>query len=128
MSYVRDLDAWVAQLEAAVSPDAPFAQPGHGPSPPVAAAVEDRRAADRRSPFEVAPDLTFGIRVVVDARVIDISSTGILAETSTRLRPGSAVELVLHINAKDRILQATVVRSYVYSLDPTVFRTAFNFD
>ena len=128
MSHVRDVGSCVAQRDAASSPGEPPAQPGHGPSAPVAAAVEDRRAVDRRLPREVAPDLTFGIRVVVDAKPIDMSPTGILAETSTRLRPGGAVELVLHINGEDHILRATVVRSYVYSLDPTVFRTAFNFD
>src|SRR4029453_17952797 len=89
---------------------------------------EERRATDRRLPCEVAPDLTFGIRVVADARPIDISPTGILAETTTRLRPGAVMELVLHVNDEQQLVQATVVRSSVYSLAPTVFRTAFNFD
>ena len=106
---------------------APRAQSDRGCSITVAA-IEDRRACDRRLPDEVSEDITFGIRVVADARPIDISQTGILAETTTRLPPGTAVELVLQIDSEYHHLRATVVRSSVYSLAPTVFRTAFNFD
>jgi hypothetical protein len=128
MSHTADLGSFVAQQEGDLSPGAPLAQSDHDSPVTVAGAIEENRTAERRLPSEVAADIRFGIRVVADARPIDISQTGILSETTTRLRPGSAVELVLHIDGEQHMLRATVVRSSVYSLNPTVFRTAFNFD
>lgn len=127
MSDALDLDAFFAQLEAELSPGATIAE-AETPVAAIAAAVDERRMADRLPPSEVGPDIRLSIRGGADARPIDISTTGILAETTTRLRPGSPVELVLQINGERRLLRATIVRSSVHSLGPTVFRTAFKFD
>ena len=124
-----DLDSFFAQLEADLSPGATISEADQA-MPPAAptAAVEDRRAADRMPPSAVAGEIRLTIRGGADARPIDISNTGILAETTTRLRPGSHVELVLQLNGERRLLRATIVRSSVHSLGPTLFRTAFKFD
>jgi hypothetical protein len=52
----------------------------------------------------------------------------VLAETTSRLRPGGLVELLLQVDGVRRLIRATVVRSMVHSLGPTIFRTAFKFD
>jgi hypothetical protein len=124
-----DLDSLFAQLTADLSPGATISE-AEETTPPAAvtAAVEERRAADRLPPSEIAGEIRLSIRGGADARPIDISRTGILAETTTRLRPGSPVELVLQINGERRLLRATIVRSSVHSLGPTLFRTAFKFD
>ena len=127
MSDVPDLDSFFAQLETELSPGAAL-EPVQAAPAAVAAAVEERRAANRLPPSEVAGDIRLSIRGGADARPIDISKTGILAETTTRLRPGSPVELILQINGERRLLRATIVRSSVHSLGPTLFRTAFKFD
>ena len=126
MSDVPDLDSFLAQLESELSGASP--EPAQAPPAAVAAAVEERRAADRLPPSEVAGDIRLSVRGGADARPIDISKTGILAETTTRLRPGSPVELILQINGERRLLRATIIRSSVHSLGPTLFRTAFRFD
>ena len=127
MSDVPDLDAFFAALESELSPGSALEPVQAAPAATVAA-VEERRAANRLPPSEVAGDIRLSIRGGADARPIDISKTGILAETTTRLRPGSHVELILRINGERRLLRATIVRSSVYSLGPTLFRTAFKFE
>ncbi len=127
MSEAPDLDSFFAQLEAELSPEATVSLSLQR-TPPPAVAVDDRRAADRLVPSEVARDITLSIRGGADARPIDISKTGVLAETTSRLRPGSAVDLILQVNGERRLLRATIVRSSVHSLGPTLFRTAFKFD
>jgi hypothetical protein len=127
MSEALDLDSFFLQLEAELSPVAAGPEPRRA-APVATVAVDDRRAADRLPPSEVARDITLSIRGGADARPIDISKTGILAETTSRLRPGSAVELILQISGERRLLRATIVRSSVHSLGPTLFRTAFKFD
>jgi hypothetical protein len=129
MSEALDLDAFFAQLEAELSPNATITASDDDPPPAaVTVAVDERREADRLAPEDVARDIRLSIRGGADARPIDISTTGILAETTTRLRPGSLVELVLQIEGERRLLRATIVRSSVHSLGPTLFRTAFKFD
>jgi hypothetical protein len=127
MSDALDLDSFFAQLESQLAPGARL-EPVETSPAAVLAAVEERRVADRLPPSDVAGDIRLSIRGGTDARPIDISNTGILAETTTRLRPGSPVELVLQINGERRLLRATIVRSSVHSLGPTLFRTAFKFD
>ncbi len=76
----------------------------------------------------VGREVKLSIRGGGDARTIDVSETGVLAETRSRLRPGGVVELLLQIDGVRSNLRATVVRSVVHSLGPTVFRTAFKFE
>jgi hypothetical protein len=118
-----DLDAFFAQLEA---------QLGNTPTTPVppvvATAIEDRREVARVAVTELGRDVRLSIRGGADAKPINVSETGVLAETSSRLRPGGAVELLLQIDGTRQRIKATVVRSTVHSLGPTIFRTAFKFE
>jgi hypothetical protein len=123
MSDEPDLDAFFAQFEALVSDTAASV-----PEAPAAVAVDERRDAPRLDPNAMGKDVKLSIRGGADAKAIDVSETGVLAETTSRLRPGGVVELLLQIDGVRSNLRATVVRSVVHSLGPTVFRTAFEFE
>lgn len=129
-----ELDALFTQLEAEL---------GNGTTPPADVtdpvdsrsdgqtdgAAEERRISRRSSPEEIGADLKLIVRGAADALPINLSETGILAETTSRLRPGTSVELLLQIDGVRRMLRATIVRSVVHSLSPKpVFRTAFRFE
>jgi hypothetical protein len=130
-----DLDALFAELEAELS--------GPAPAPPAAAIDSDQdlfdelaategrpeqRDARRLSPDEVAREVRVTVRGAAEAKAINVSETGVLAETTSRLRPGTVVELILTFDGVRRMLRATIVRSMVHSLNPTTFRTAFKFE
>jgi hypothetical protein len=121
MSTEPDLDAFFAQLEAQLAP-------ADASAPETAVATEERRGASRQPPQGIGADVRMSIRGGADAKPIDVSETGVLAETTSRLRPGGVVELLLQVDGVRRLLKATVVRSVVHSLGPTIFRTAFKFD
>lgn len=129
-----ELDALFSQLEAELgTANLPIAEavatlesPGDGPAE---TASTDRRISRRSSPEEIGADLKLIVRGAADALPINLSETGILAETTSRLRPGTSVELLLQIDGVRRMLRATIVRSVVHSLSPKpVFRTAFRFE
>ena len=124
MSEEPDLDAFFAQLEAQLAGES-AAPPPHAPA---ATAVDERRDAPRLTPDDVGREIKLSIRGGADAKAIDVSETGVLAETTSRLRPGGVVELLLQIDGVRSNLRATIVRSVVHSLGPTVFRTAFKFE
>ena len=126
-----DLDTLFAQLEAELTEAAPVAA--------APAAIEDElldlstdrpelRDAPRLSPEEVAREVRVTVRGAAEAKAINVSETGCLAETTSRLRPGTVVELILTFDGVRRMLRATIVRSMVHSLNPTTFRTAFKFE
>jgi len=116
-----DLDVFFAQLEAQVAGEKAPAEA------PATTAVVERREAPRVPVEAVGREVKLSIRGGSDAKPINLSETGLLAETTSRLRPGGAVELLLQIDGVRRSVRATVVRSMVHSLGPTVFRTAFKF-
>jgi len=124
MSDAPDLDAFFAQLEEQLTQAA--APPL--PEAPDAIAVDDRRDAPRVPMNAVGREVKLSIRGGADAKPIDVSETGVLAETTSRLRPGGVVELLLQIDGVRSNVRATIVRSVVHSLGPTVFRTAFKFE
>jgi hypothetical protein len=124
MSDEPDLDAFFAQLEAQLAGESDSSVP-HAPA---TAAVDERRDAPRLTPTDVGREIKLSIRGGADAKAIDVSETGVLAETTSRLRPGGVVELLLQIDGVRSNLRATIVRSVVHSLGPTVFRTAFKFE
>jgi len=130
-----DLDALFAELEAELG--------GPGTSPAPAATVSDQELLDsldavsdrpelrdspRLTPDEVAREVRVTVRGAAEARAINVSETGVLAETTSRLRPGTVVELIITFDGVRRMLRATIVRSMVHSLNPTTFRTAFKFE
>ena len=117
MNDAPDLDAIFAELEAQLAGETVALVP----EAPDTVAVDERRDAPRL-------EVKLSIRGGADAEAIDVSETGVLAETRSRLRPGGVVELLLQIDGVRSNLRATVVRSVVHSLGPTVFRTAFKFE
>ena len=128
-----DLDTLFAQLESELSgTDAP---------PAIQSADDDfvemlgahtgrpeQREAPRLSPEQIAREVRVTVRGAAEAKAINVSETGVLAETTSRLRPGTVVELILTFDGVRRMLRATIVRSMVHSLNPTTFRTAFKFE
>ena len=124
MNDAPDLDAIFAELEAQLAGETAALVP----EAPDAVAVDERRDAPRLDAHAVGREVKLSIRGGADARTIDVSETGVLAETRSRLRPGGVVELLLQIDGVRSNLRATVVRSVVHSLGPTVFRTAFKFE
>ncbi len=129
-----ELDALFSQLEAELgTATLPVAEevvtldnPADTPLEPTST---DRRISRRSSPEEIGADLKLIVRGAADALPINLSETGILAETTSRLRPGTSVELLLQVDGVRRMLRATIVRSVVHSLSPKpVFRTAFRFE
>jgi hypothetical protein len=136
-----DLDALFAQFEAELSEPAPADPPLAVATPPLETPADDadflafepegepdQREARRRSPEELAREVRVTVRGAAEARAINVSETGVLAETTSRLRPGTVVELILTFDGVRKMLRATIVRSMVHSLNPTTFRTAFKFE
>ncbi len=135
-----ELDALFAQLEAGLTPPPPVDAPlslVHEPEVQEPEAEEpqaepegtiDQREATRHAPGSLAHDIRVTVRGAADAKAINVSETGVLTETTSRLRPGTVVELVLTFDGARRMLRATIVRSMVHSLNPTTFRTAFKFE
>jgi hypothetical protein len=129
-----DLDALFAQLEAELTEaPAPAATAAPAESDEEArlepsAGRPELRDAPRLSPEEVAREVRVTVRGAAEAKAINVSETGCLAETTSRLRPGTVVELILTFDGVRRMLRATIVRSMVHSLNPTTFRTAFRFE
>ena len=129
-----DLDALFAQLEAEAVEAAPAPTPAPAPIETddelldVLDGRAEQRDAPRLSPEEVAREVRVTVRGAAEAKAINVSETGVLAETTSRLRPGTVVELILTFDGVRRMLRATIVRSMVHSLNPTTFRTAFKFE
>ena len=137
----NDLDALFAQLEAELAEPVPAAPLPEAAAPPeiIGDDVErvpvpepvgrpDQRKARRRSPEELAREVRVTVRGAAEARAINVSETGVLAETTSRLNPGTVVELILTFDGVRKMLRATIVHSMVHSLNPTTFRTAFKFE
>jgi hypothetical protein len=133
-----DLDSLFAQLEAELSD--PVSAPAAAPAPADSDDQEllealdappgrpEMRESPRLAPDQVAREVRVTVRGAAEAKAINVSETGVLAETTSRLRPGTVVELILTFDGVRRMLRATIVRSMVHSLNPTTFRTAFKFE
>ena len=129
-----DLDTLFAELEAKVTPPADTT-PADASADDFVLDLEatgadgaDLRDAPRLSPEQLAREVRVTIRGAADAKAINVSETGVLAETTSRLRPGTVVEVIITFDGVRRLLRATIVRSTVHSLNPTTFRTAFKFE
>jgi hypothetical protein len=93
---------------------APKGPPG---VPEPAAQAEDNRTASRR-PAAAVPSIT-GLRISphgVEARLVNISETGVLAECGERLKPGSAVTVVFEGTFQPRTMEGRVARNSVSSM------------
>ena len=120
-----DLDALLLQLEAQLSGASGAATQ---PDSPVIERAAERRLP-RLGPDAVGREVKVAVRGAAEAVPVNLSDTGILAETTSRLVPGTVVDLVLQIDGLRHLLRATIVRSIVHSLTPRPsFRTAFRFE
>jgi len=106
-----------AETPAAVMPD-PEAPPQR----------QERRGAERREPHEFKVELRLAV-AGFPMRLVNLSSTGLLAETSQRLCPGRTVDVFLRYGGVRKVLRATVIRSSMHAVAPNpVFRAALQFE
>jgi PilZ domain-containing protein len=127
------LDDLFADLEASIKPQGPAApeatkeEPAPPPAPPTATRVERRRAV-RREAHEFKTELRLAV-AGFPMKLVNLSSSGLLAETSQRLCPGRTVDVFLRYGGIRRVLRATVIRSSMHAVAPTpVFRAALQFE
>jgi hypothetical protein len=102
------------------------------PQPPAEEAViparTERRGAVRKEPHEFKSELRLAV-AGFPMRLVNLSSTGLLAETNQRLCPGRTVDVFLRYGGIRRVLRATVIRSTMHAVAPNpVFRAALQFE
>jgi hypothetical protein len=128
------LDDLFAGLEASLK-DAPSAktaepptEPAREASPPATPGRVERRGAVRKEPHEFKSELRLAV-AGFPMRLVNLSSTGLLAETNQRLCPGRTVDVFLRYGGIRRVLRATVIRSTMHAVAPNpVFRAALQFE
>ena len=130
------LDDLIAGLEAtwqtatppkAAAPEPPPPPPVEEPPPPPTQRVE-RRGAARREPHEFKAELRLAV-AGFPMRLVNLSATGLLAETNQRLCPGRTVDVFLRYGGVRKVLRATVIRSSMHAVAPNpVFRAALQFE
>ena len=128
------LDDLIAGLEASwqgatPAPQSPPEQstpePASAPPPPQR---EERRGAERKEPHEFKAELRLAV-AGFPMRLVNLSSTGLLAETNQRLCPGRTVDVFLRYGGVRKVLRATVIRSSMHAVAPNpVFRAALQFE
>ena len=127
------LDDLIAGLEATWQGAAPAKTPPEQSSPalpeePVAPPRQERRGAERREPHEFKVELRLAV-AGFPMRLVNLSSTGLLAETNQRLCPGRTVDVFLRYGGVRKVLRATVIRSSMHAVAPNpVFRAALQFE
>ena len=103
-------------------PPASVAESQLPPPPP------ERRGAERREPHEFKVELRLAV-AGFPMRLVNLSSTGLLAETNQRLCPGRTVDVFLRYGGIRKVLRATVIRSSMHAVAPNpVFRAALQFE
>jgi hypothetical protein len=131
------LDDLIAGLEATwqgvpapkTQADPPTTPPVEQPvSPPSPSKRVERRGAERREPHEFKAELRLAV-AGFPMRLVNLSSTGLLAETNQRLCPGRTVDVFLRYGGVRKVLRATVIRSSMHAVAPNpVFRAALQFE
>jgi len=130
------LDDLFADLEASLKPNAPAAPqattddppPAADPAPASGPVRVERRRAVRREAHEFKTELRLAV-AGFPMKLVNLSSSGLLAETSQRLCPGRTVDVFLRYGGIRRVLRATVIRSSMHAVAPTpVFRAALQFE
>jgi hypothetical protein len=95
---------------------------------PAAPSRVERRGAVRKEPHEFKSELRLAV-AGFPMRLVNLSSTGLLAETNQRLCPGRTVDVFLRYGGIRRVLRATVIRSTMHAVAPNpVFRAALQFE
>jgi|SRR5689334_6521247 PilZ domain-containing protein len=98
------------------------------PAAPPPAPQSERRRSVRREAHEFKMELRLAV-AGFPMKLVNLSSTGLLAETSQRLCPGRTVDVFLRYGGIRRVLRATVIRSSMHAVAPTpVFRAALQFE
>jgi hypothetical protein len=131
------LEASLQQTPSSTTPEpVKEPEPAHAAPPPpppdqeAPAAPErvERRGAVRKEPHEFKSELRLAV-AGFPMRLVNLSSTGLLAETNQRLCPGRTVDVFLRYGGIRRVLRATVIRSTMHAVAPTpVFRAALQFE
>jgi hypothetical protein len=107
------------------APPAPVEEPPPPPPPPQRT---ERRGAERREPHEFKAELRLAV-AGFPMRLVNLSATGLLAETNQRLCPGRTVDVFLRYGGVRKVLRATVIRSSMHAVAPNpVFRAALQFE
>jgi hypothetical protein len=89
---------------------------------------QERRGAERKEPHEFKVELRLAV-AGFPMRLVNLSSTGLLAETNQRLCPGRTVDVFLRYGGVRKVLRATVIRSSMHAVAPNpVFRAALQFE
>jgi hypothetical protein len=108
-----------SQAPAEAKPD-PVTEPPPQP--------KERRSAPRREPHQFKVEIRLAV-AGFPMRLVNLSATGLLAETSQRLCPGRTVDVFLRYGGVRKVLRATVIRSSMHAVAPTpVFRAALQFE
>ena len=98
------------------------------PPPPPPPQRTERRGAERREPHEFKAELRLAV-AGFPMRLVNLSATGLLAETNQRLCPGRTVDVFLRYGGVRKVLRATVIRSSMHAVAPNpVFRAALQFE
>jgi len=124
------LDDLFADLEASLKPNTeqPAADAKKEEPPAAAPARAERRRAVRREAHEFKTEMRLAV-AGFPMKLVNLSATGLLAETSQRLCPGRTVDVFLRYGGIRRVLRATVIRSSMHAVAPTpVFRAALQFE
>ena len=128
------LDDLFAGLEASLkdTPPAKVAESATDPpkeqAPAPTPGPVERRGAVRKEPHEFKSELRLAV-AGFPMRLVNLSSTGLLAETNQRLCPGRTVDVFLRYGGIRRVLRATVIRSTMHAVAPNpVFRAALQFE
>jgi hypothetical protein len=108
------------------APPPPVEEPPPPPPPPTQRI--ERRGAERREPHEFKAELRLAV-AGFPMRLVNLSATGLLAETNQRLCPGRTVDVFLRYGGVRKVLRATVIRSSMHAVAPNpVFRAALQFE
>jgi hypothetical protein len=90
----------------------------------------ERRAAARRAPAAAEPLSWVRLRTGRELAVVEISDTGALVESATRLLPGTHVEV--HVITRDgrTLVRSRVARAWIFAVaaDSLRYRAALVFD
>ena len=112
----------------AAAPPQPELEPPTQETPSNAPSRAERRGAVRKEPHEFKSELRLAV-AGFPMRLVNLSSTGLLAETNQRLCPGRTVDVFLRYGGIRRVLRATVIRSTMHAVAPNpVFRAALQFE
>lgn len=106
----------------------PVGAPEAPPESPSPDEGRERRGATRREAHEFKADLRLAV-AGFPMQLVNLSRTGLLAETNQRLCPGRTVDVFLRYGGVRKVLRATVIRSTMHAVAPNpVFRAALQFE